>query len=381
MSGPSAIPDMTVEQAMERCRALAEQFPPQNLHAIGAHFPCHEFNFIYAIAKKYYTENNLPMPNIYRIRHTARVGKLVGIDVEQWRGKPVAFFDVCPTVAEQGLLSEVTNNQYFIADHHSYAPNKDFPGIFTQIICGSLMAWFYFFPDAPVPAVLKCVDAQDRGKWDMVPGSKNFYALYNLISQSNPMLAEILLGHDDEEKILNLLTEAGALLLPLLKTWAEPETRKSIQMVETPRGSFMFLSTPAFIFLSTLVMDIINEKNRELQAAGKNLLFTVVTYPSENPDEPAVAIRSVTGNWAAGHVAKSIACGGGGPNAAGIQNFEKLFEGFDCAALPPNEMTIQNHAYARFRPEIEDALIRNVTSYIKNEVSDPPIAAEAAPRR
>lgn len=95
---------------------------------------------------------------------------------EHWVGKRVAVFDVLP--AREALAELVSGASFLVLrDHHAtnadamkaLVDNPRVDAVFDESMSGAGLAWTYFFPDVPLPALVLYV--QDRDLWTLrLPG-------------------------------------------------------------------------------------------------------------------------------------------------------------------------------------------------------------------
>lgn len=114
----------------------------------------------------------------------------------------------------RGVLAElrVRTSTLVILDHHETARKEleGFPGaVFDMTKSGARLAWEYFHPNEPVPALIRYIEDRDLWKWEL-PDSREVSAALGTYEQDLAMWGGML-AHGEEE-IERLAGEGEAIL-------------------------------------------------------------------------------------------------------------------------------------------------------------------------
>lgn len=136
-----------------------------------------------------------------------------GVFLEQVVDKEVYLIDICYSAdIMQGLLER--NKKVVVLDHH--VSQRSFMGISTEHIydnnrSGSVIAWQYFSPDAPIPKLLAHI--QDVDLWRFkVPHTKELMAALDGYPFDFKLWNKIAADWEDKESVKKYIEEGEAIL-------------------------------------------------------------------------------------------------------------------------------------------------------------------------
>ncbi len=136
-----------------------------------------------------------------------------GSDAPRMEGKQVYCIDYIPDDLSD-LRDFISRNKSVIAiDHH--ASNESSVPLFSSSKfdknkCGSMLAWEYFFPEQPVPTLLKYIQDVDLWQWKL-PKSKELALYVNTIEFAFPAWEQLLSDFENEIIRADIVKQASAI--------------------------------------------------------------------------------------------------------------------------------------------------------------------------
>ena len=137
-----------------------------------------------------------------------------GSDAPYMEGKEVYCIDYIPD-NPSGLKDFISQNKSVIAiDHH--ASNESLVPLFTsskfdKSKCGSILAWEYFFPEQPVPILLKYIQDVDLWQWKL--SNSNELALYvGTVDFTFPAWEQLCSDFENEKIRADIIKQAQLLM-------------------------------------------------------------------------------------------------------------------------------------------------------------------------
>jgi len=221
------------------------------------------------------------------------------------------------------------------------------------------LAFLYFYPEEPLPELLKYVDAIDRGAFDSVSDSRAVNAFLKAHHDTNAFTFEVYLSRPE---LIPLFVQIGAAILEDEQRVLSQQIHDTIQRWRTHVGTVLFMHVPNFSLLSSIGMNLV-------KAEGDDFACAVMTYPGQRPGTTAIALRSRPGALNVDAVAKGLNAGQGHPAAAGMQKFE-CFLNVDGSKydsnMPPAQLMDPEFNDSRFNPEVVALLEKAVVKYMNS---------------
>ncbi|MDE1874606.1 MAG: phosphoesterase [Patescibacteria group bacterium] len=181
------------------------------------------------------------------------------------------------------------------------AENKDFTFIFDNDKSGASLAWQYFFPDMPMPELVKLVEDQDLWKWRYSPDTENAGAILWMYNDRPQELLPLL------DSSIEPIKKEGA----VITRYNRAEIHKLVEEIEPLDMKIGDATVPVYnvpAMYRSAIGNILSERG------GKTVgLFTIEAH------EARMSFRGKDGQEpSALDIAKKLG-GGGHKNAAGAR--------------------------------------------------------------
>lgn len=277
---------------------------PSVVNYVIYHSPCNDGDTGAMIAKRFFKEKSIE--NV--IFHATSIGKPLPNDIE---GKNILLIDFAyPKDILQKLISLA--KEVLILDHHktNMEDLNEIPSyqkVFNMELSGATLAWNYFYPEKPVPLLVKMIE--DRDLWKKNIKGSDDLSNYLYAHPSDFDLLESLLDENNLEGAISkgiAFRELNNFYVDNFAKWA------TIRFMQIKDQFYLVAHSDCGIASITSDLGACLLKNYPI------VDFAAVYYINNYTDGTSFSLRSTDKNTDVSQIAKHFN-GGGHRNASGLK--------------------------------------------------------------